>query len=143
MNKRKKTIKKMAFVLAGAGACLLAMAVLLFLSEGRFITFPRTDLAPVGFALVGAVYLIGAIGMSVITANQKAMIEENDERSKIIEAKSGIVAFVTQTLLLFSGIVLLIFTGYLNGVSALCLLAVLVVSIVVFVLAQTYYGKII
>lgn len=141
MNKRKKTIKKTALVLAVAGACLLAAAVLLFLSQGKFISFPRADLAPVGFAVVGAVYLIGAVGLSVVTQDPKAMIEENDERSKIIEAKSGIVAFATQTLLLFSGIVLLIFTGYLNGVSACCLLAVLIVSIVVFVLAQTYYGK--
>lgn len=141
MNDRKKTIRKMMLFLACAGVIFIAMAILLLLSEGNFTRFPRADISHVGFAVVGTIYLISAIGMFMVTRDKKAMIEENDERSKIIEAKSGIIAFGVQTLLLFTGLFLLIFTGYLNVVSAFCLIAILLISITVFIIAQIYYCK--
>lgn len=141
MNKKKKFIRKMSLLLTCGGILFIAFAILLLLSKGSFVKFPRTDIAPVGFSVVGVIYLICAIGMLLVTQDKQAMIEENDERSKIIEAKSGIIAFIVQTLLLSTGIFLLVFTGYLNAVSTLCFIAVLVISVIVFATAQIYFGK--
>lgn len=141
MNKKKKMIKKAAGLLACVGILFIVFAIVLFLSKGNLIKFPRTDIAPVGFIIAGIIYLIGAVGMLLITGDKKMLIEENDERSKTIEARSGLISFLVQTILLFTIIFLLIFTGYLNTVSAFCLIFILVISLIVFTAAQIYYNK--
>lgn len=143
MNKRKKSIRRKMLLLACAGIFFIVTAIVLFISDGEIagIHFPRADISHVGFALVGAIYLIGAAGMFVVTQDKKALIEENDERSKTIEAKSGIIAFGVQTFLLFTAIFLLVFTGYLNVVSASSFIAIFLISIVVFFISQVYLSK--
>lgn len=141
MNKKKKTIRKMMLALSCAGLLFIAFAIVLFVSKESFVQFPRADIAPVGFALVGFIYLICALGMFVVIQDKKALIEENDERSKTIEAKAGTVAYAVQTLLLFTGLFLMIFTGYLNVVSAFSLIVILVISVITFAAAQIYYGR--
>lgn len=141
MNKKKKTMRKMMLALSCGGLLFIAFAVVLFLSKESLVQFPRADIAPVGFALVGIIYLICGIGMLVVIQDKKAFIEENDERSKTIEAKAGTVAYAVQTLLLFTGLFLMIFTGYLNVVSAFSLIVILVISVITFAAAQIYYGR--
>ena len=142
MNKTKKMLRKMALLLACGGGLLIAAAIVFFLTKGRFAEFPRPDLAPVGFTIAGVIYVIGAAGVYLVTQDQSALTEEHDERAKTIEAKSGMIGFGVQTLLLFTGIILLIFTGYLNVVSAFCLLAVHIVSVLVFVGARIYFNSV-
>ena len=47
-----------------------------------------------------------------IIHDQNAMIEDNDERLKAIEANSAVIASGVQLLLLFTAVLLLIFMGY-------------------------------
>ena len=142
MKKTKKMIHKIMLALSCAGVALLIAAVCLFLSEGSFLNVPRADTAYIGFAAAGILYLIWASVLHLISQDKQALIEEHDERLKAIEAKSGIIAFTVQTLLLFTCMLLLIFTGYLKAVPVLCLIGVLAVSVGVFAAAQMYYKKI-
>jgi len=48
----------------------------------------------------------------LIIHDQNAMIEDNDERLKAIEANSAVIASGVQLLLLFTAVLLLIFMGY-------------------------------
>ena len=108
MKKTKKMIHKIMLTLSCAGVALIIAAVCLFLSEGSFLNVPRADTAYIGFAAAGILYLIWASLLYLISQDKQALIEEHDERLKAIEAKSGIIAFTVQTLLLFTCMLLLI-----------------------------------
>ena len=141
MKKTKKMIHKIMLTLSCAGVALVIAAVCLFLSEGSFLNVPRADTAYIGFAAAGILYLIWASLLYLISQDQPRE-KEKFNLLKAIEAKSGIIAFTVQTLLLFTCMLLLIFTGYLKAVPVLCLIGVLAVSVGVFAAAQMYYKKI-
>jgi hypothetical protein len=105
------------------------------------ISFPRNDIVHFGFATVGVIYIISATGMYLTLKNRRTMIEDNDERNKMIEATSGLIAFGVQTLLLFSSLFLLWFMGYMNVVSMFILSGVCIISVFVFTISSIYFKK--
>lgn len=143
MNKRRKTIKVMALFLMTIGMLLIFVATSMWMFGGDVlgISFPRNDIVHVGFAVVGAIYLISATGMYLTLKNKRAMIEDSDERNKMIEATSGLIGFGVQTLLLFSSLFLLGFMGYMNFVSMFTLFGVCITSIFVFTTSIFYLKK--
>lgn len=143
MNKRRKTIKAMALFLTTVGMLSIFIATLMWMFGGDVlgISFPRNDIVHVGFATVGAIYLVSATGMYLVLKDRRAMIEDNDERNKMIQATSGLIGFGVQTLLLFSSLFLLCFMGYMNGVSMFTLLGVCIISVFVFTISNIYLMK--
>lgn len=143
MNKRRKAIKAMALFLTIVGLLSIFIATLMWMFGGDIfgISFPRNDIVHVGFAIIATIYLVSATGMYLVLKDRRAMIEDNDERNKIIQATSGLIGFGVQTLLLFSSLFLLHFMGYMNVVSMFTLLGVCIISVFVFTISNIYLKK--
>jgi len=128
----KNAVRSMACI----GTLFLILGVVLFLSGGHIGVFPRSDTAPWGFMVLGAVYLIGAVGIFLTGREDAAQAEAQN-----VPAKAAMIAFVVQTLLLFTAAIFLIFAGYLDKVPAFCLMAVLIISVIVYLIARLLYSK--
>jgi len=133
----KTAVRTMACI----GALFLALGVVLFFSGGRLGAFPRPDTAPWGFVVLGAVYLTGAVGLLLTGRKDGAQAGAQTVPAKAAGMRAAMLAFTVQTLLSFTTAVLLIFTGYLSRVPAFCLMAVLIISVIVFLIAQILYCK--
>lgn len=144
LDKRKKIIKMMMQFLASVGVIFTFIAILMLINGGDAlgISFPRNDIVHIGFLVVGIVYLVSATGMYIVLKNKTAMIEDNDERNKMIQAISGLISFGVQTLLFFSSLFILCFMGYLNIEAGITLFSVSIVSIFIFVFSNRYLKKI-
>lgn len=145
MDKRRKTITVIALFLTCVGILLISIATIMWMSSGDLfgLSFPKTDGTHVGFAAVGTIYLVSALGMYLVINNRKAMIEENDERNKIIQARSGLIGFGVQTLLIFSSLILLYFMGYMHVVTMFTFVVIGIISILVFTISNMYLKKVI
>jgi len=130
----KTAVRSMACI----GALFLILGVVLFFSEGHIGVFPRSDILPWGFVVLGAIYLIGAVGIFLTRREDAAQAETQNAAAKAAGMKAAMIAFTVQTLLLFTATVLLIFTGYLEIVPAFVLMAVLLISVIVFLVGQRY-----
>ena len=131
MNARKmKPLKAMTAFFAAVGVLSWIFGVLTWVFGGDVFghVFPKPENVHFGFALVGTLYLVMAAAMWALIKNKKRIMEETDERNQMIAAESAYVAFLVQTLLLGSGIFLLIFMGYLSHVAMMSLLVILLVS---------------
>jgi len=133
----KTAVRSMACI----GALFLILGIVLFLSGGHIGAFPRSDTAPWGFVVLGAIYLIGAVGIFLSGREDAAQAEAQNVAAKAAGMKAAMIAFTVQTLLLFTATILLIFTGYLDMVPAFVLMAVLIISVIVFLIAQILYRK--
>lgn len=140
---RIKVWKIEAVIMAALGISFLLTALFLWRFDGRIfgVTFPRPDLAPVGFVLDGVIYSFSAFSTWRLSGNKKQIVEENDERNQVISALSGSTAFVLQTVLLITILFLLLFMGYLSHAVFFALLAVALISITVFFGCRVYFSK--
>lgn len=75
ISKSRSKIKLLSIVSALVGILFLSVAVLMWQFGGDVlgISFPRNDIAHVGFAVVGAVYIIIAIAL-YLTLKNKVLI---------------------------------------------------------------------
>jgi len=133
----KTAVRSMACI----GALFLILGVVLFFSGGHIGVFPRSDTAPWGFVVLGAIYLIGAVGIFLTGREDAAQAEAQNVPAKPAGMKAAMISFVVQTLQLFTVAIFLIFAGYLDKVPAFCLMAVLIVSVIVFLIARLLYSK--
>jgi len=127
--------------MACIGALFLILGAVLFFSGGHMGVFPRSDTLPWGFVVLGAIYLIGAVGIFLTGREDAAQAEAQNVTVKAAGMKAAMISFVVQTLLLFTVTVFLIFAGYLDKVPAFCLMAVLIISVIVFLIARLLYSK--
>jgi len=143
MSKRKKVIRIMAMFLASSGIFLLVLASWFrILGVDKVgISFPNNKTAYIGFIVVGTIYLLSATGMYFVQRDKTALINDYDERNRMIQSISGLMGFGVQTLLLISSLSLLWFMGYMSIVPTLILSGICVISILTFIISNTYLMK--
>lgn len=108
---------------------------------GRYATDAEADIAYIGFLVVGAIFVIIAVATYCMAGDKNAMIEENDERAKMISGMAGNPAFVIQTVLLCSALFLLCFMGYANAAVMITFMCLIAVSVFVYFILVWYYSK--
>ena len=101
---------------------------------------PRTDIAHIGFWVVGAIFLVVAITVYCMKNDKNTVIEEKDERLKAITSKAGNLAYMAQTILLSVALFLLCFMGYMTAVAMITLMCAIVISVVFYILSVVYYS---
>ena len=76
--------KAVSVIWAIFGALFFAGAGVMFIMRGDMPQMPRADIAYIGFLVVGAIFVIIAVATYCMAGDKNAMIEENDERAKMI-----------------------------------------------------------
>ena len=133
--------KAVSVIWAIFGALFFAGAGVMFIMRGDMPQMPRADIAYVGFLVVGAIFGISAVATYCMAGDKNAMIEENDERAKMISGMAGNPAFVIQTVLLCSALFLLCFMGYANAAVMITFMCLIAVSVFVYFILVWYYSK--
>ncbi len=133
--------KVISAVWAVLGILFLAGALVMFIMRNDMLQIPRPDIAYIGFLVVGTIFLIIAVSTYYKTKDKNVMIEENDERSKIILGKAGNLAFLIQTIFLSVALFLLCFMGYANAPVMITLMCLIAVSVFIYLISALYYNQ--
>mgnify|MGYP001028220754 len=123
------------------GILFLIGALAMFVMRDNMPQVPRADIAYIGFLLLGAVFLIVAVSVYYMAKDKNAVIQENDERGRMISGKAGSLAFVVQTVLVSSALFLLCFMGFATVPVMIALIFLIVVSIFVYLVSVFYYNQ--
>ena len=133
--------KAISTVWAILGVLFLAGAFIIFIMKNDMPQIPRADIAYIGFLIVGIIFLIIAAATFCVAKDKNAIIEENDERSKIISGKAGSLAFLIQTVLLSSALFLLCFMGYTTAPVMITLMSLIALSVFIYLISVLYYNQ--
>lgn len=133
--------KAVSAIWAILGALFLVGAVVMFIMRSDMPQVPRADIAYIGFLVVGVIFVIIAVATYCMAGDKNAMIEENDERAKMISGMAGNPAFVIQTVLVSCAFFLLCFMGYANEAVMITFMSLIAVSVFVYFFLVWYYSK--
>lgn len=133
--------KAAAVLWAIAGIFFLAGAAAMFIMRDDMPQIPRADIAYIGFLVVGVLFVAIAIATQVISKDKAAMIQDSDERAKIISGKAGILAFTIQTVLMSTTLFLLCFMGYASAPVMLTLMCTIGASALVYFITTLWYER--
>lgn len=139
-NQVQKKFKVLASIWATLGVLFIIGGIAMCVLRDSMTQLPRTDIAHIGFWLVGAIFLIVAIAVYCMKNDKNAVIEEKDERLKAITSKAGNLAYMAQTVLLSVALFLLCFMGYMTAVAMITLMFAIVISVVFYILSVVYYN---
>ena len=138
MESRYKTA---AVLWAIAGIFFLAGAAAMFIMRDDMPQIPRADIAYIGFLVVGVLFVAIAIATQVISKDKAAMIQDSDERAKIISGKAGSLAFTIQTVLMSTALFLLCVMGYASAPVMLTLMCTIGASALVYFITTLWYER--
>lgn len=133
--------KAISTVWAVLGVLFLAGAFIVFIMKNDMPQIPRADIAYIGFLIVGIIFFIIAVATFCMAKDKNAIIEENDEKSKIISGKASSLAFLIQTVLLSSALFLLCFMGYATAPVMITLMSLIVLSVFIYLISVLYYNQ--
>lgn len=139
-NQVQRKFKAISSIWATLGVLFIIGAIAMYMLRDSVTQLPRTDIAHIGFWVVGTIFLIVAIAVYCMAGDKKAMIEEKDERSKAITGKAGNLAYMAQTVLLSVALFLLCFMGYMTAFAMITLMCAIVISMVFYIFSIMYYN---
>lgn len=138
-NQVQSKFKINALILAVLGVLFAVGGVAMYFMKDKMTELPRADIAHIGFWILGAIFLIVALAVYCMANDKNAVIEETDERLKMIANKAGNLAYMTQTIVLSIALFLLCFMGYMTAVAMITLMCAIVISVVFYILSAMYY----
>ncbi len=139
-NQVQNKFKIIASIWATLGVLFMVGGIAMYVLKDNISQLPRPDIAHIGFWIVGAIFLIVAIAVYCMANDKKAMIEEKDERSKMIASKAGNLAYMVQTVILSVALFLLCFMGYMTAVAMISLMSAIVISVLFYILSVAIYN---
>lgn len=142
MKKATKQTRRIALGFGLAGMLFLLLGILAYQNQEALIhIIPRHDLAHVGcFVLAGAYFIIfGAL--ICLASDRRAMTEEGDERMKTIGGIAGQLAYIIQTVVLFSTSILMTFAGYMTAFGLFVVDVALVAGVGSYCLLLWYFRR--
>lgn len=140
-NQIQNKFKIVASVWAVLGALFIVGGFAIFVLKDSLTQLPRTDIAHIGFWIVGVIFLVIALAILCMSNDKRAIIEEKDERSKMITGKAGNLAYMVQTVLLSAALFLLCFMGYLSSVAMIVLMCAIIISVIFYILTIAIYNR--
>ena len=139
-NQVQSKLKIIALIWAVLGVLFAVGGGAMYIMKDSMTELPRADIAHIGFWVIGAIFLIVALAVYCMANDKKAVIEEADERLKMIANKAGNLAYMVQTIVLSVALFLLCFMGYMNAVAMITLMCTIVISVVLYVFSVMYYS---
>lgn len=140
-NQIQNKFKIVASIWAALGSLFIVGGFAIFVLKDSLTQLPRTDIAHIGFWIVGGIFLVIALTIYCMSNDKKAIIEEKDERSKIITSKAGNLAYMVQTVILSAALFLLCFMGYLSAIAMIVLMCAIIISVVFYILTVAIYNR--
>lgn len=143
MNKmRKQILKKYAILGTIVSIIMIGFGFCTAVFDFAHI-FPNPASAPIGFILVGVLFLLFSVApwIESFKYNREEEIERNDERNRMI---IYLACYYSYQGLLFIGIlslILLAMLGYMNKVSFFVLIAIFIISNIGFYVSKYYLNS--
>lgn len=134
--------KKIGIVFICIGVLFASLGVILFVKKNILQTFPRMDIAWIGFLIVAIIWCISGIALFNISRKKQEWINETDERETLITAKASMLGYFIQTILFGVIFFLLAFMGYLNKASGFSIIGVILISGIVSWIYNLYLRKV-
>lgn len=136
----KNKFKSNALIWAVLGVLFIFGGIAMYALKDSITQFPRVDIAYIGFWIVGIIFLIVALAVYCMANDKKAIIEEKDERLKMISNKAGSLAYMVQTVILSAVVFLLCFMGYMTAVAMITLMCAIVISVIFYIVSAIYHS---